>query len=116
MVDLERERIRTRRRINIASIIFGLLILPWPFFAIISGMAISAPGAGDNLLTLQLIYAVWTYPLVVVVSVAAAWIFYRRKNFLYARRAALLPLANFAYFFLMVILLGVVCGGQFACK
>ena len=116
MTELDRELKKTRRRIITANIIFGLLILPWPFFALVAAMMADAPGAGANFITQQLILSVWTYPVVVFISIVAAWLFYKRNNHTYARRAAILPLANFAYFFVMMILLSAVCGGQFACK
>jgi hypothetical protein len=85
----------TARTFLLVSTIFfvcggALGLLP----ALTSFFLFDAPGSEKNPATILLFWSALTFPLVCVLSLAAAWILYARKHFAVACWVSLLPLVN----------------------
>jgi hypothetical protein len=92
---------------NLVRVLVGLSIIPAIFMCLMSFMMFDAPGSEKNPLTIFLVLAVWSYPVMAAGGIAMSF-----KNF----KWMLLPLVSVVLFVAGNILLGIFCGGKFTCR
>jgi heme/copper-type cytochrome/quinol oxidase subunit 2 len=72
-----------------------------------------APGSEKNSAVWVLFWSLLTFPVVCVVAIAAAWIAYALKRFVFARCISLLPLVNIIAGGTAMLWLEIANGGRF---
>lgn len=75
----------------VATIVFGLSLFPAAMAVMMSPMAFDA---GESAQAWTFVLAVWTYPVLVIIGLIAAWIFYAGRFYKTAVVCSLLPLAD----------------------
>ena len=79
----------------IATIVFGLSLLPAALAVLVSPMAFDA---GESREAWAFVITVWTYPVLVLLGLLGAWILYARRAYRAAIAFSLLPLLAVAAF------------------
>lgn len=105
-----------RETVTGLNIIFGLVLLGWPFMALFAVNLAEADRARFDAYMLTLIVAVWAYP--VTYLIAQAWSRHaleHRATRRHAVRVALIPAVNLAVALLATVLVWAHCGGEFVC-
>jgi hypothetical protein len=82
----------------VATIVFGLSLLPAAMFVLVSPMAFDS---GESKEAWTFVLAVWAYPVLVLVGLIAAWIFYAVRLYRTAVVFSLLPLLDVAFLAVM---------------
>ena len=85
----------------VATILFGLSLLPAAMAVLMSPMAFDA-GASREAWTMAII--IWAYPVLVILGLLLAWILYAARSYRAAIAASLLPLLDVAAVVVMLIL------------
>jgi len=106
---------KTKTRIITYNIIFGLLLLPSLFFSVMSIMMFDAPGSENSPYTIMLFISVISFPLLVILSIPASWVFYKFQKYSTSLMVALLPLLSIISYAIFLCLLIVMCDGKFVC-
>ncbi len=110
-----KKRKNTRIFLIVASIVFGMLILPSLPMIMMSAMMFDSPGSTESTTTWVIFWSMVAYPFVTVIAIIIAWILYVKKLHLPAIVFSCLPLLNISIGILAVIYLSIFCDGKFAC-
>jgi hypothetical protein len=78
----------------IATVVYGLLLLPTALMLMFSPMMFDAPGSTENPVIWILLFTIMTYPPVAATSVFFAWRMYQIKKHKIAFALSLLPLIS----------------------
>ncbi len=105
----------TKTYLIIASIVFGILILPSLPMIMMSAMMFDSPGSEDSIPTITLVISLIAYPFVTSISIIVAWILFVRKIFFGAILSASLPFLNILIGIGAIIYMSIFCDGNFAC-
>jgi uncharacterized BrkB/YihY/UPF0761 family membrane protein len=100
----------------IINILFGVSLMPAVVMAIFSPMLFDAPGSEKSSLTWFLLYGILSFPVLIIISIIATWIFYFTKNYKLALWVSLSPLLSIAWIILAFILIIVLQNGNFTPK
>ena len=97
-------------------ILFGVSLIGWvPVFGA-SFFMFDASGSARNPITMSIAYAIWTYPLTVIVAIIGNVLCRANKlSLAFVLTFALLPFAHVAWLIASVYLLETRCSGAFAC-
>ena len=87
----------------VATIVFGLSLLPAAMAVMMSPMAFDA---GQSREAWTLVVLVWAYPVLVIVGLVVAWILYAFKAYRTAIAFSLLPLLDVAAFAVLFVVEG----------
>jgi hypothetical protein len=85
----------------VATILFGLSLLPAAMGLIMSPMAFDA---GFSRTAWTIVILVWSYPVLVLVGLLVAWILYKARSYRAAVAFSLLPLLDVAAFVVFALL------------
>ncbi len=110
-----KKRNNTRIYLIVASIIFGILVLPSLPMIMMSAMMFDSPGSEDSIPTITLVISLIAYPFVTFIGVVTAWILFMRKKHILAILSASLPILNILIGIAAIIYMAVFCDGNFAC-
>ncbi|MEW7292621.1 hypothetical protein [Aquimarina sp. 2304DJ70-9] len=110
-----KKRNNTRIYLIVASVIFGILVLPSLPMIMMSAMMFDSPGSEDSIPTITLVITLVAYPIITGISIIVAWILFMRKKHLLAIVFASLPILDILVGIAAVIYMAVFCGGDFAC-
>ncbi len=108
-------RNNTRLYLIIASVVFGILILPSLPMIMMSAMMFDSPGSEDSIPTITLVISLVAYPFVTCIGIAVAWILFSRKKHIAAIILASLPVISILVGIGAIIYMAVFCDGNFAC-
>lgn len=97
----------------IINIIFGLALIPACVMAMFAPMIFDAPGSQNSSLTWFLFYAILSFPVLIVISIVATWIFYFTRHYKLAFWISLMPLLSVGWMVLAFALLQTLQGGNF---
>lgn len=78
----------------INTIVFGLAFLPAVAFAFFSPMVFAAPGSNQNPGIVIYFWSIFTFPVVVLVSLGSAWCLYRQGYGWWGASISFLPWIN----------------------
>ena len=110
-----KKRNNTKIYLIVASIIFGILILPSLPMIIMSPMMFDSPGSENSIPTITLVISLVAYPFVTVFSIAVSWIAFVKRRHLFAIIAASLPILNILIGIAAIVYMAVVCDGNLDC-
>ncbi len=110
-----KKRQNTRIFLIVASILFGILILPSLPMIMMSPMMFDSPGSEDSTSTIILVLSLVAYPVITVFGIVVGWILFAKQKYLFSIVFATLPLLNILIGILSVIYMAVFCNGNFDC-
>ncbi len=105
----------TRTYLIVASVLFGILILPSLPMIIMSAMMFDSPGSEESIPTITLVLSLVAYPFITCAGIATGWILFSRKKLLYAILAASLPAIDILVGILAIAYIIMFCDGSFDC-
>ncbi len=110
-----KKRNHTRVYLIVASIIFGILIVPSLPMIMMSAMMFDSPGSEDSTPTIILVISLVAYPFVTCIGIITAWILFVRKIHFLAIISASLPILNILVGIAAIVYMAVFCDGSFSC-
>ncbi len=108
-------RNNTRVYLIVASIIFGILIVPSLPMIMMSAMMFDSPGSEDSIPTITLVLSMIAYPFVTCIGIALGWILFSRNKNLMAILFASIPALNIVTGIIALLYMTIFCNGNFAC-
>lgn len=103
------QRKKTRIVLTILSVLAGFMSFPLAMF---SPMIFDAPGSSENPLALFLFYCVFSFPVLCMLGAILPWMFKRHPKSIWLHALSGLAVAQFLT---AIVLLEVMCRGDFAC-
>jgi O-antigen/teichoic acid export membrane protein len=101
---------KTRQLLIVTTIIWGVLLLPSGFIALMSAMMFDAPGSEENGLLWFCFFSFLSFPLMCLFAFFG-WIPYAYSNFKLAKLIALSPILSAIFVIVALFFLG--AGGAF---
>lgn len=101
--------------VHLSNFTFGILLFPSLYLCLMSIMMFDSPGSSDNVYLKMLVYSIWSFPLMVILSRWASKDYYKTQKYKEALVAALLPLISIVAYVIFSYLLDVKCNGRFVC-
>lgn len=111
----EKGRNKIKVYLIVASIIFGVLILPSLPLILMSPMMFDSPGSEDSITTITLVLSIVTYPIVSFIGIAMSWVLYIKHKNVIALICVNLPILNIIIGIGAIIYLSIFCDGNFNC-
>lgn len=100
----------------VINILFGLVLIPACVMVMFSPMLFDAPGSQDSWLTWFLLFGFLSFPVLIVISIIATWVFYAAHHYKIAFWVSLLPLVSVGWIVLALILLQTLQGGNLSSR
>ena len=99
----------------VLNVLLPLSLLAWPIALFLSIFMFDAPGSESNWITLLLAYAIWTYPIGILVGSILYWRNRTVSSISILMFYTMVSLAPPSLVFTFSTLLVIICDGQFAC-
>ncbi|GAA4277755.1 hypothetical protein [Aquimarina mytili] len=110
-----KKRNSTKIYLIVASIIFGILILPSLPMIMMSAMMFDSPGSEDSISTITIVISMVSYPFITCIGITIGWILFSKRKYLLAILFASIPALNICIGIIAIIYMMIFCGGNFAC-
>ena len=100
----------------VVNILLALTLLAWPFGVLASAFMFDAPGTEKSVITMMLVFSLVFYPAPILLGVIGFFITRKSALTFLPVIFTLIGLLAPSFVLLSSFLLGVVCGGNFACR
>ncbi len=100
----------------IYNVLLIMSLLLWPMFLIGSAFAFDSPGSENSFLTKMFVFSIAVYPVAALVGGIGFWMALKKNSLSMMKLFSCISAISPILVVCSIILLTVVCGGQFSCR
>lgn len=99
-----------------SNVVWGLALIPSLVLLGLSALLFDAPGSEESFYSKLLFFSIGSFPVVSILSVVGAWLFYMLKKTRLSLLSCVLPLVSILLGIVALVLIAIFCDGSLVCS